>query len=620
MLKLRLTTTIAESPAARNNDITGQYLGHNPDSEEHAATVRHWIKECSAHKICNQTVSGFASIDANQSPLPSRCIEISRESRRVYLRETEAMQGAYITLTHRWNQETENCKTTADNYRDRLEGRGFGELPKLFQDVFIIAEKLDVQYVWIDSICILQYGDDGADWRREAPKMAQYYQFSIVTIAGTMSNIENGILNPYLDEPAPWASKLVRLPYRDKMNAQAGFFYVYRRKVRLVDEYLASVRNCHLFRRGWILQEWLLSKRLLWYTPTGLFFECHTDNPRTDCQERIAFENAKPDVRSSLQLKASFNSTNASILDFWYHALEVYSACYLTKPDQDRILAVAGLGKEVGQILINPKQELAIEAEIQNEMYLSGLWLYDIHHGLLWEEDHSSQPWTTRVNNTPSWSWSSLMTKVKWPERDQGAKEAFRVTGVCLRRRDRHERPEHMVVGKRVFQRFDDTGPENIAGGLQKVLFDPTNMFACIHIRGKLHTVHVRGYLETEENLYIAAFSTAYGTSPTACRWRAICSPSRPEIIIGWGSLEQLRTEPTSCADYGIAVHALHVSTRYIRSGLLIKRTDPVLDVLFLEEIHGGNHMYKRLGVGRIADGQLIKEFHKSKDQAIQLI
>jgi hypothetical protein len=425
----------AASPAARNKDVTGRYLGHNPASDEHYTAVRNWIKECSAHPKCNQTVSGSASIDAYQSPLPARCIEISGEGGRIYLRETEGAQGAYITLTHRWNQETAGCKTTTDNYRERLEGRRFGKIPRLFQDVFIIAKKLDVRYVWIDSICIIQHGDDGADWRREASKMAQYYQFSLITIAGTMSNIENGLLNPYPDDLTTWASKLVRLPYRDGTNVQAGYFYVYRRKVRLADDYWALVRSSILFRRAWILQEWLLSKRLLWYTSKGLFFECHTDTPKTGFQERIQLEIAKPDLRSHLQLKASFHSTNTSILDFWYHALGVYSACRLTKPDLDRILAVAGLAKEVGRILANPKQAVGMEIEVQNEMYLSGLWLRDVHHGLLWEEDHSSQPWTTRVNEAPSWSWASLMTQVKWPERSQGTQEAFKVTGVCLRRR-----------------------------------------------------------------------------------------------------------------------------------------------------------------------------------------
>ena len=117
-------------------------------------------------------------------------------------------------------------------------------------------------------------------------------------------------------------------------------------EIPLVDDYWALVRNSILFRRGWILQEWLLSKRLLWYTPTGLFFECQTNTPRTDGQEAVNSQLAKPDLQAHLWLKASFHFTDAPILHFWYHALEVYSACHLTKPKQDRILAVAGLAEE----------------------------------------------------------------------------------------------------------------------------------------------------------------------------------------------------------------------------------------------------------------------------------
>ena len=119
MLKLRLISKIAASPAATNNDVTGRYLGHNPASEEHYATVRNWIKECSVHQKCNKTVSGSTSIDANQPPLPARYIEISKGAKGIYLREKE-LQGAYITLTHRWNEETEESKTTTDNYSERL--------------------------------------------------------------------------------------------------------------------------------------------------------------------------------------------------------------------------------------------------------------------------------------------------------------------------------------------------------------------------------------------------------------------------------------------------------------------------------------------------------------------
>jgi hypothetical protein len=124
-------------------------------------------------------VSGSARIDPYFSPLPTRVIEVTREGghQRLYLRNTEGMHGAYITLTHRWNDWTELCKTTTENYEERLLGDEFGELPQLFWDALVVTEKLGYSYVWIDSICIIQKGDDYADWRREAPKMRSTINF-----------------------------------------------------------------------------------------------------------------------------------------------------------------------------------------------------------------------------------------------------------------------------------------------------------------------------------------------------------------------------------------------------------------------------------------------------------
>ncbi|KAH8745635.1 hypothetical protein BGZ57DRAFT_713307, partial [Hyaloscypha finlandica] len=92
------------------------------------------------------------------SPLPTRVIEVTREGgyQRLYLRNTDGLHGAYITLTHHWNDRTELCKTTTENYEERLLAGEFGELPQLFWDAFVIAEKLGIKYIWIDSICIIQ--------------------------------------------------------------------------------------------------------------------------------------------------------------------------------------------------------------------------------------------------------------------------------------------------------------------------------------------------------------------------------------------------------------------------------------------------------------------------------
>lgn len=551
-------------------------------------------------------MSGSTRIDPYFSPLPTRVIEVTREGgrQRPYLRYTEGLHGAYVTLTHRWNDGTELCKTTTENYEERLLGGEFSELPQLFWDALVITERLGIKYIWIDSICIIQKGDD-ADWGREAPKMAQYYQFSIFTLAGTAEDMSNGILHQQPKDITPWVSNLVRLPYRDKTNALAGHFYVYRRRMSLVDEYMSQVRSSILFKRGWILQEWLLSKRLLWYTPHGLFYECQQELPRAYDQSQLMFNRANPDLRAHLQLKASFHFSNTNILNFWYHALEVYSGQHLTKPEKDRIMALSGLAKEVGPTL-------AAQIDLQNEIYVAGLWLRDLHYGLLWEQDHTAQAWTTKVEEAPSWSFTSLMTPVRWPERTKGTQPAFTLNGVCLRRQGEHDNPDHFVFGNHRLR------PANAA--VEMAQFDPENFFSCLHLRVKLHTVHVRGYLETEENLQSAALSTAYDIAPKSCNWRAICSAFRPEIIAGWGSLEQMRTDPTTCADFGVAVYALHISTRYLRHGIWLKTSNPVLDVLFVKQIDGKSQVYRRLGVGRIADSDLIREFEDAEERNLQLI
>ncbi|KAH8912991.1 HET-domain-containing protein [Coniochaeta sp. PMI_546] len=469
------------SPGAQSADVTGRYLGSDPTSAAHYDTVRDWITACcEKHPRCNQTVSGYTDILARQSPLPARCIEILTDDgeMRVRLASTEGMVGTYITLTHRWNLDTEACKTTTANQQDRQHHIDLEILPQLFRDVFTVALKLEVRYIWIDSLCIIQSGDSGADWRHEAPRMAQYYQFSLLTIAGTMSDMADGLLQPYPDESAPWGSSLVQLPYRDKTGAPAGNLFVYKRQVPVADDYWAAVRESILFRRGWILQEWLLSKRLLWYTSKGLFFECHTEGARSEYAEQVMVANARSDLRSQLQLKGSFHFDSASILDVWYSAIEVYSSCQLTKPDQDRILAVAGLAKEVGLILADKLRERVVDG-VHHEVYVAGVWLRDIHRGLLWEEDHAAAPCTTRVDQAPSWSWASLMTPVRWAEKDKEGKEALKVVGLCQKRRSSHDhQPEYVVDKGRALGRSDGRRAE----------FDPTNMFACLHVRGTLRT------------------------------------------------------------------------------------------------------------------------------------
>jgi hypothetical protein len=630
----------ADSPAAGGNDIIGRYIGSDPSSDAHLDTIRGWVRACERrHPKCKQTVSGQA-IDPDASDLPTRCVEVSTQGPDLAARlitTTDGMRGKYITLTHRWNLDTELCKTTTENCDARVRGIDLHTLPKLFRDVFAIAARLHIRHVWIDSLCIIQSGDSGADWRREAPRMAQYYQHSLFTLAGTMHDMDNGLLHhPHGDSSPPWGPHpLVRLPYRDQTGALAGHFFVYRRHVPVIDDYWSAVRQSILFRRGWILQEWLLSKRLVWYTPKGLFFECHSEGPRTEYRERVMVENARGDhLRAQLKMKGEFHFENAHILDFWYHAMEQYSTCDLTKPEKDRILAVAGLAKEVGKILadrVGGRGQGMVEGQ-HHEAYFAGLWLRDLHHGLLWEgeqeveddeeeDDSLTSPHTaTRiVGGIPSWSWASLMMPARWPEKDKEAEKGLRVVGLCVTaREDRRSDhgPEYTVERSELVQQERDQRT------VRRALFDPTNMFACLHVSGRLFTVHIRGYLGAEKAAKVAV-ATAYSRSPGSNRWRALCSPAKPEVVAGWASGERgLEAEGRDvlCADAGVAVHALHVSTRFARSGLLVQRKTPVLDVLLIRETDARKQVFQRLGVGRIFGRDLVKLAETVERRDFQLV
>ncbi|PVH85646.1 heterokaryon incompatibility, partial [Cadophora sp. DSE1049] len=55
------------------------------------------------------------------------------------------------------------------------------ELSKTFKEAIHIATQLGLQYIWIDSLCIVQ--DDAEDWAREAVQMSDVYGNSFINIA-----------------------------------------------------------------------------------------------------------------------------------------------------------------------------------------------------------------------------------------------------------------------------------------------------------------------------------------------------------------------------------------------------------------------------------------------------
>ncbi|KAF1946928.1 HET-domain-containing protein, partial [Clathrospora elynae] len=168
--------------------------------------------------------------------------------------ETTDREGQYVALSHCWGHpKTHPLMTTHATLKDRMSGIALSSLPRSFRDAIIVCRRLDVQYIWIDCLCIVQ--DDGAEWLAEAEKMADIYSKSYLTVATSRAqNSQDGFLFDFPDDTvhyrikveAPWANDLSEhrtLPATFKINHKSD--------------------SKPLDKRAWCLQEWYLPKRLV---------------------------------------------------------------------------------------------------------------------------------------------------------------------------------------------------------------------------------------------------------------------------------------------------------------------------------------------------------------------
>lgn len=81
---------------------------------------------------------------------------------------------AYAALSHCWGLTTPTAMLTEEVLPKWLLKIELQTLPKTFLDAIRVAQKLEIQYLWIDCMCIIQ--DNNADWQKEAANMAAIYQ------------------------------------------------------------------------------------------------------------------------------------------------------------------------------------------------------------------------------------------------------------------------------------------------------------------------------------------------------------------------------------------------------------------------------------------------------------
>ncbi|RSL42098.1 hypothetical protein CEP54_015599 [Fusarium duplospermum] len=176
--------------------------------------------------------------------------------------------------------------------------------------------------------------------------------------------------------------------YRERFNTsrfthQDKTFYAFLESIQTDLEH--GINSAPLNQRGWVLQEGILSRRMVHFCKKQLIWECMTDISSEDGLVALNKDHLRrPFAPSTI-------SDRQGLYAEWDAVVRDYSGRLLSQA-KDKTLALAGATTHFAHLLCDEP--------------LLGLWRDDLHTGLLWR---ATEP-RGRVNaaelkSIPSWSW-----------------------------------------------------------------------------------------------------------------------------------------------------------------------------------------------------------------------
>ncbi|RAQ67863.1 ankyrin repeat-containing protein [Aspergillus flavus] len=140
-------------------------LPGNTQSAETYQQIVTWLQQCiKDHHAC--------TVGSNGRFLPTRLIDLTDWGRGKVVKLVESnsihrdQSIPYIALSHRWDgQITAAASTTSDNFIPRLKELTLDTLPRNFVHAMEVTHQLKINYLWVDSLCILQDSKRGLESR-----------------------------------------------------------------------------------------------------------------------------------------------------------------------------------------------------------------------------------------------------------------------------------------------------------------------------------------------------------------------------------------------------------------------------------------------------------------------
>jgi hypothetical protein len=269
-------------------------------SEPAMTLARDWIMICKDHGLCQNDWA------LKHHPIgfrPTRLLKVTSDPRprvRLVLPAEEMAREPdqivkYVALSYCWGQgEVPKLNMDLlDAFRDSID---YSTLPKTFQDALSTTSALGYEYLFIDSLCILQ--DSLDDWNTEAARMGDVYASAVLTISAAHGNDPHTGL--FTTTPPFMRDCVLRKDGQICLQARSSSTNV----ETINPMFDVSIELAPLSKRAWVFQERILPKRILHFADGYVLFECN-DMRASECHRAGVPYTRKPNIRADGHLHSS---------------------------------------------------------------------------------------------------------------------------------------------------------------------------------------------------------------------------------------------------------------------------------------------------------------------------
>ncbi|KAF4447797.1 hypothetical protein F53441_8700 [Fusarium austroafricanum] len=410
-------------------------LRNIPDNTGHKDVLRlakGWLEKCQNENGCR-----FKFSATTKWWCPRRLIDVGSETQspRLVISSQDDINGNYAALSHCWGEKPDFLMLSSDNLSEFRKEIRLGKLPASFREAIITCRHMEIPYIWIDSLCILQSGPTSQeDWLYHSEEMHRVYEHCLLNISiDVSSNPHQGAFrtrNPlylqdcYLWTPFPLFPESDDSPpvsYRgffineDENSKESAPDVEHFQRTDGTLNPAAEQNLCVVFtredffharlhlpinERAWVFQERLLSRRTLHFSTDRITWECECKDSRMIRRSKTINEYLSDGLFDTITgnfdclYQEDYSITSISTATSYYDLVISYTTLQLTFPDKDKLVAFASVARRCTSGLGND--------------YYAGIFRSIMPIGLLWQATWEGCVRRPDVYRAPSWSWASV--------------------------------------------------------------------------------------------------------------------------------------------------------------------------------------------------------------------